>query len=153
MQVKSKLRIVIDTNVWISGALTQHGIPALIIRFVIKNHLPVFSYATFTELKERIWRPKFDRYLTNEIRNKLLRDIESVAYWVNVYEAISIQTFCRDKDDDKFIHTALAAKAPLLITGDSDLLCIQSPINGLHIIAPYVAWNELNAKQHGIESS
>ena len=43
--------------------------------------------------------------------------------------------FSRDKDDDKFIHTALAGAAMWLVTGDQDLLCIEADV-GVRIVDP-----------------
>ena len=57
---------------------------------------------------------------------------------------VAAQAWCRDTDDDKFIHTALAAEAPWLVTGDRDLLSVQAP-EGLQILTPADAWAELNA--------
>lgn len=41
---------------------------------------------------------------------------------------LATQTYSRDADDDKFIHTALAASAAWLVTGDQDLLVIETPL-------------------------
>ncbi|OHC61326.1 MAG: putative toxin-antitoxin system toxin component, PIN family [Rhodocyclales bacterium RIFCSPLOWO2_02_FULL_63_24] len=84
--------VVIDTNVWISGLLTQTGYPAQLTRQAVRRGQPVFSAATFAELKERLWRPKFDRYLTLEQRKALLGDIESIALWIDVSPAIAANT-------------------------------------------------------------
>lgn len=130
--------VVIDTNVWISGLLTKTGAPALLTRHVIRDGLPVFSAETFAELKDRLWRPKFDRYVTLEQRKSLLRDIESSALWIDVPPAVAEREFCRDAADDKFIQTALAAGAAWLVTGDQDLLVLSRgmlPL-GVRIISP-----------------
>jgi putative PIN family toxin of toxin-antitoxin system len=130
--------VVIDTNVWISGLLTTTGAPAQLARRVIRQGRPVFTSDTFAELKDRLWRPKFDRYVTMEIRKQLLHDIDTVAHWVGVPQEVAGQTFCRDSDDDKFIHAALAAKAPWLVTGDKDLLVLAEGLlaKGLRIVSP-----------------
>ena len=104
-------RVVIDTNVWISAALSKTGVPAQVVRRVLSNGIPVFSAATFAELEMRLWKPKFDRYLSLENRRAILRDANAAAHWVNISESIASQRYCRDADDDKFIHTALAASA------------------------------------------
>lgn len=142
MRVEPARRIVIDTNVWISGFLTKTGVSAILSRWVVQNAQPVFSPDTFAELKERLWRPKFDRYLAMGDRKQLLRDLDAIAYWVNVPSAISEKTYCRDKDDDKFIHAAQAAQASLQVTGDDDLLCLH-PLNGLRILTPRATLDEL----------
>ena len=61
-------RVVIDTNVWLSAALSPAGAPSQVVRRVLAHGVPVFSDATFAELKTRIWKPKFDRYLSMEAR-------------------------------------------------------------------------------------
>jgi putative PIN family toxin of toxin-antitoxin system len=129
------LRVVIDSNVWISAALAQDGAPARLVRRVLEQGVAAFSPATFAELETRLWKPKFDRYLSMELRRRLLHDIDAAAFWVEVPPAIAAQSHCRDTDDDKFIHTALAAQSPWLVTGDRDLLDMPA-ISGLRILAP-----------------
>lgn len=130
--------VVIDTNVWISGLLTQTGYPAQLTRQAVRRGQPVFSADTFAELKERLWRPKFDRYLTLEQRKALLGDLESIALWIDVSPAIAANTFCRDATDDKFIHAALAAGSAWLVTGDQDLLVLSQRLLplGVRIVSP-----------------
>ncbi len=139
----SPLKVVIDTNVWISGLLTRTGTAALLTRHVVQEGQVVFTAQTFAELKDRLWRPKFDRYVTLEQRKKLLSDIESSGLWVEVPPVISATTFCRDVADDMFIHAAHAAQSSWLVTGDDDLLCLH-PLAHLQILSPRAAldaWN------------
>ncbi len=128
------LRWVIDSNVWISGMLSQAGAPAKLTRHVVQNGRPVFSAQTFAELKDRLWRPKFDRYVTIDQRNRLLRDLESMAHWIDVPPEMASQRYSRDASDDMFIHAALVSKAPLLVTGDDDLLCLKR-VEGVRIVS------------------
>ena len=134
--------VVIDTNVWISGVLIRSGIPAQLIRQVVRLGRPVFAPETFSELKQRLWLPKFDRYVSMEDRRRLLQDIDAAAIWIDIPPQIAEQTFCRDADDDKFIHAAIAADASRLISGDDDLLCLH-PLDTLHILTPRQALEEL----------
>lgn len=130
--------VVIDTNVWISGLLTRLGTPAQLTRNVVKFCRPVFTSDTSAELKQRLWLPKFDRYVSMEDRKKLLHDLDTVAFWITVPEKIARQTFCRDADDNKFIHAALAAGADWLVTGDRDLLVLSESLSGagVRIVSP-----------------
>lgn len=128
-------RVVIDSNVWISAALSRTGAPALLVRHVLEHGLPVFSPDTFAELETRLWLPKFDRYVSMELRQRILHDLNAAAYWVDVPPEIAEQHYCRDKSDDKFIHAALAAQAPWLVTGDQDLLDVRE-IPGLRVLTP-----------------
>ena len=133
-----KVKVVIDTNVWISGMLTKTDPPAQLIRHVVSYSQPVFSQDTFTELKQRLWLPKFDRYVSMEYRKQLLHDIDTVAVWVDVPQNISAQTYCRDADDNKFIHAAIVAGADWLVTGDKDLLVLADSMraSGIRIVSP-----------------
>jgi predicted nucleic acid-binding protein len=63
-----------------------------------------------------------------ETRRAILHDANAVAHWVDIPAALATQTYSRDPDDDKFIHTALAASAAWLVTGDQDLLVIETPL-------------------------
>ena len=128
-------RVVVDTNVWISAMLSKTGAPAQVVRRVLATGLPVFSAATFAELETRLWKPKFDPYMSLEIRRRILHDANAAAHWVDIPAQMAAQLYCRDADDDKFIHTALAATAAWLVTGDQDLLVIGA-VTGVRILAP-----------------
>lgn len=121
-------RVVLDTNIWLSAAISKSGAPAQVVRRVLQMGVPVFSKATFAELETRIWKPKFDRYLSMETRRAILHDANAVAHWVDIPPDLTAKTYSRDPDDDKFIHTALAASAAWLVTGDQDLLVIETPL-------------------------
>lgn len=131
------LRAVIDTNVWISGLLTKTGAPAQLTRHVILMARPVFSAQTFDELQDRLWRPKFDRYVSIEQRLAFLRDVDSIAERVELdaHPDLTGQAHSRDPDDDKFIHTALVGEAAVLVTGDRDLLDLGR-VGELQILSP-----------------
>ena len=128
-------RVVVDTNVWLSAALSPAGAPSQALRRVLAYGVPVFSQPTFAELEARIWKPKFDRYLTMQARQEILHDARALGHWVEISPSISAQRYSRDEDDDKFIHSALAGAAKWLITGDLDLLSIEAD-SGVRIIAP-----------------
>jgi uncharacterized protein len=123
-----KKRVVLDTNIWLSAAISKSGAPAQVVRRVLQMGVPVFSKATFAELEARLWKPKFDRYLSMDTRRAILHDANAVAHWVDIPADLAAKTYSRDPDDDKFIHTALAASAAWLVTGDQDLLVIETPL-------------------------
>jgi putative PIN family toxin of toxin-antitoxin system len=140
------MKAVVDSNVWLSAALSPDGTPAQVLRNLLLNGEVIFSDATFNELETRIWRPKFDRYISLETRRSILRDIKGAAHWVSIPAEMTAQAYCRDPDDDVFIHTALAAQAPCLISGDKDLLAVPQ-ISGLSIVSPAQALVLLAALQ------
>jgi uncharacterized protein len=136
--------VVLDTNVLLSAALSPKGVPAQLVDRLLVHAQIVFSERTFLELKTRLWKPKFDRYITMERRQSLLHDFNAIAHWVNVPESIASVAYSRDEADDAFIHAALAANVRRLVTGDDDLLCLN-PIKDLdlRIITPRQALDEI----------
>ena len=127
----TSLKLVVDTNILISAALSTQGSPARLVQKVLTDHRLVFSQPTFDELRTRLYRPKFDRYISLETRERLLHDFNACAHWVDIGEP---KTYSRDRDDDKFIETALVAQAPYLISGDNDLLDLP-PLANVQIIS------------------
>lgn len=129
---------VLDTNVLISATLSRQGSPHALVQKVLANARIVFCEATFEELRTRLYRPKFDRYISLEMRERVLRDFSACAFWV---EIDGQGPWSRDPDDDKFIATALQIPGSVLVSGDQDLLSIQAP-SGLRILTPAQALAE-----------
>ena len=136
-------RVVVDTNVLLSAALSPSGTPATLLDRLLQVGKLVYSATTFAELEGRIWLPKFDRYLPMDRRRRLLREANACAFWVEVPSTIAERKFSRDVKDDAFIHAAMTAGASRLVTGDNDLLCLH-PLGDLHILSPRDALEELN---------
>ena len=129
---------VLDTNVLISAALTRQGSPYALVQLVLTHARLVFSEPTFEELRTRLYRPKFDRYIDLDMRERVLRDLSACALWV---DTDATGGWSRDPDDDKFIATALQAPGCVLVSGDQDLLTAQAP-TGLRILPPALALRE-----------
>jgi putative PIN family toxin of toxin-antitoxin system len=143
-------RVVVDTNVLLSAALSPSGAPAKLLDQLLLLGRLVFSAQTFAELDGRIWKPEFDRYLSIEQRRRILHEMNAAAFWVEVPADISRQKFSRDPNDDAFVHAAIVAEASRLISGDDDLLCLH-PLNHLHILSSRSALNELDLATGGLD--
>jgi uncharacterized protein len=139
-------KVVVDTNVLISTLLIPGSVPFALVDLLLARGALVFSKATFAEFETRIWKPKFDRYLSIELRQRLLRDFDATASWVDVSADLEATTWSRDPDDDQLIRAALAAGATRLITGDADLLVLH-PLDTLHILTPRAALDEIGMQQ------
>lgn len=142
-------RVVVDTNVLLSAALSPRGAPAELMDKLLAEGRLVFSRVTFAELESRIWKPKFDRYLPIERRNQIMHELNASALWVDVSSTISILSYSRDVKDDAFVHAALAAGATRLVSGDDDLLCLH-PLGTLHILTPRAALDEISKLIRGV---
>ena len=123
---------LLDTNVLISAALSSKGAPHALVQHILNNGCLVFSSATFEELRSRLYRPKFDVYLSLEMREGLLHDFSASARWV---EPDIVLPYSRDPSDDVFIATAVKAGVSFLVSGDKDPL--EAPLPpGLQVLTP-----------------
>src|SRR3546814_20357207 len=106
---------VLDTNVLISAALSAESAPAKVTLWVIAHARLIFAEPTFDEFRTRLWRPKFDRYLTIERRTQILNDFSATADWVEIPE-VSPPVRIRDTDDDMFVTAAISVSRRLLVS-------------------------------------
>ncbi len=125
-------RAVIDTNVLISALLSRSGTASQVTRFFIQQGRVLFSRETFAEFETRLWRPKFDSYISLDERKGILHDLGGIAEWIDISGQGG---FSRDPDDDKFVETAINGRAHLLVSGDRDLLVLKS-VEGIPVLSP-----------------
>jgi putative PIN family toxin of toxin-antitoxin system len=107
-------RVVLDTNVLVSGLWQPLGNPAKILRLVLNDQLtPCLSGQILTEYREVLARPRLK--FSGTLTNALLSDLKSRALLVAV--PASNVPFA-DEDDRPFYDTARYCKATL-ITGNA----------------------------------
>jgi len=108
------IRAVIDTNVLVSGLLSQKGNEALVILAIHHGFLrPCFSEAIVQEYAAVLARPKF-RFPAEDIA-ALLGVITGKGERFNpgIFTIVS-----PDDADTKFLHCALEAGADFIVTGN-----------------------------------
>lgn len=121
MRSVPSVRVVVDTNVFVSGLINPRGAPGTIVDAVIEGRItPVFSSETLAELHDVLARPRLQRFLTRAATppETLLARLASVAELVTPG---SVVEHIRDPKDAPFL--AVAATRPLpdaIVTGDSD---------------------------------
>lgn len=128
----NKLRIVFDTNIFISGLLSDKSAPQKAVDYAQAKSVILISQETFQELAEVLTRSKFDRYVSLEKRAKFLKTLSVKAEIIEVITRIDL---CRDPKDNKFLELAFNGNADYLITGDNDLLSLN-PFKSIAIIPP-----------------
>lgn len=115
--------IVIDTNILISAVLSPNGTAYQALALAIQEFTIVQSDETYQEILQRIYKPKFDKYISDDSREELLDLIKSKSQFITVTSQVNT---CRDPDDNKFLELAIDSHAEFLITGDRDLLTLKS---------------------------
>jgi len=107
--------IVLDTNVFVSGLLRPHSIPATVLRLVATGALRVaYDERILAEYREVLARPKFP-FSSDQIL-AFLDQIEADGVPV---VALPLKASLPDPDDAPFLEVALATRADVLITGNT----------------------------------
>lgn len=137
--MRSSLRCVFDTNVLISALLFDKSKPAQAFFAALGNREVLVSADTISELSEVLSREKFDKYLTDEERERFLRSLLQQARLVEVHDKVEA---CRDPKDDKFLELAVNGAAGYIVSGDGDLLALH-PFRSVQILTPEVFLNTI----------
>lgn len=114
--------IVIDTNILISAVLNPDGTAYQAFEKAVENFTLIQTDESYQEIAQRIYKPKFDRYISNQRREDFLNNIVNKSKFIKTTLQIND---CRDSDDNKFLEMAIEFNARFLITGDKDLLSLK----------------------------
>ncbi len=126
------MRVVIDTNVWVSRLLIADSTSARAVDSALSQSDVMVSDATIEELSDVLSREKFDQYVPLDDREHFLRRLLQVTTIVSVISEI---TDCPDPSDNHFLALALDSNSDCIITGDADLLSLD-PWRGIQIVSP-----------------
>jgi putative PIN family toxin of toxin-antitoxin system len=127
-------RVVLDTNVLISGVLSRTSTTARCVDHVVEEAQLIASVATLRELAATLLSAKFDRFVARERRESLL---DRLAPIIEIVEIVQEFHVCQDPDDDKFLDLAVNGRVDVLVSGDADLLALH-PFRGIAIVTPTV---------------
>ncbi len=108
-------RVVFDTNVVVSAALSGQGLPAKLLALVATGKVSLYlSEAVIQEYTTVLARSKFahiDPALPRRLIGLLSRKAIHIAPRV-------VAAACSDEDDNRFLECAQAARAHYLVTGN-----------------------------------
>lgn len=149
--IEAVLRVVIDTNIWISAFINPSGPPASLVEMARSGRLTlVFSDYLVDEIREVARRPRIRRRLrvdTDEI-DLILEELRPDSVYV-----VTDGTFrlCRDADDDAILETAVRGSANYPASRDDDLkhdpgLIDQLAAHGVGIISVANLLKQLDAE-------
>jgi putative PIN family toxin of toxin-antitoxin system len=124
------LRVVLDTNIIISAALSKNSTPDRALNYAVDNTVLLISKDTFNELQEKLLGVKFDKYVQRQARETFLTTLLSISEMVIIKKHI---VACRDSKDDKFLELAVNGNADCIVTGDKDLLVLH-PFDAVEIL-------------------
>jgi putative PIN family toxin of toxin-antitoxin system len=127
------MRVVVDTNVVVSAALKETSWPGMVVRWVDKFGGLLKTAETEQEIFEVVARPRIAARTAPLFAERLHRIFGS-AELVTVVERV---VACRDPKDDKFLELAVNGHADVIVSGDADLLVLET-FRDIPIITPAV---------------
>ena len=129
------IRAVVDTNVLVSGIISEQGAPRQIVNAWYQRQFTLLTSALIIAEVMRVLHyphPQMTYHLSEEdillVRDALLND-------ALVLEDMYQVTRSRDPQDNLFLACALEGQADYLVSGDAHLLEIKY-YHGVQIVAP-----------------
>ncbi len=135
------MRIVLDTNIIISGLLSASGPPGSLLRLWLEGKFELAtSKAQLNELGRVFDYKKIRKRIPSDQAADFLGHIEALAV---VIDPLPIVNLSPDPDDNAILSTAIEAKADFIVSGDKfDLLSLKK-VEGISIITARRALNRL----------
>jgi len=130
-----RLRLVVDTNVFVSGLISGAGSPAQILRAIQhKKVVHLVSDPVVEEYLRVLNYPQIRRF--KKVTDEFVADIAAyLVYQTERVELVSELRLSPDPDDDVFLETAVDGRANWLVTNDkADLLSLRT-VEGISIVS------------------
>jgi uncharacterized protein len=125
------MRIVLDTNVLVSGLLNPFGSSGEIVRMVFSGELMLCVDARIlSEYQDVLYRSKF-----HFDKDKIAILVDFIMKYGQVVSSSPLGHFLPDRDDEPFLEVAVAGTVKTLITGNK----VHYPtayLEGIEILSP-----------------
>lgn len=114
MAKNKPLKLIIDTNLWVSFIISNNQ--SLLDPFLFSEKARLlFSAELITEIQETLKKPRLNKYFkANEIEEMF----STFEPFIDLIEVKSIVTICRDSKDNYLLELAKEGKADYLLTVD-----------------------------------
>lgn len=121
------MRVVLDTNVLISGLMLPDSIPGKIIHAWRNAHFDLaLSEPMMEEISKVLAYPKIQKRIQWD-QNRINQFILLLRFKIDIVSLEGIDAHVpTDPDDNMVLATFLASQADYLISGDSDLLNLST---------------------------
>ena len=130
------LRVVLDTNVIISGVIANYGDPFQILENWREGRFAVIVSEPILQEIDRVFHYphiKNRRHLTEQDIDTMLLLLRR--YGLNTPAELRIEAIMEDPEDDKFIVAAIEGGADYIVSGDRHLKALNS-YQEIKIVSP-----------------
>ena len=116
------MRVVFDTNVWISGLVFKGEVRKVLQRALDEEFQAVISIPLLRELEKVLSSPKIG--YSPSVVAATLQQVQSLCLLVHPTQ--KIQAIHRDPEDNRVLECALEGGADLIVSGDKHLLSLKT---------------------------
>ncbi|MTJ06960.1 putative toxin-antitoxin system toxin component, PIN family [Anabaena sp. UHCC 0204] len=120
MTENKAVKIIIDTNLWISFLIGKE-LKDLKDLLVAETIIVVISEQILEEITLVTQCPKLQKYFPSNKVHELIQLLRTIGVFINITSEVFI---CRDAKDNYLLALAKDSDANFLVTGDQDLLVI-----------------------------
>lgn len=139
------MRIVLDTNVFVSALLSKDGPPGQVLRTIKQEqHTLVSSRYLTDELRSVCRRDHLRHRISLEEVQDLIYNLKAVGDVVSDLPEIHLSP---DPKDNPILATAIAGKADLIVTGDKSHMQSLGHVHGTPIVTPRNALDMLRGQE------
>jgi len=131
------MRIVLDTNIFVSALISQHGPPAeLFDRWNDDEYELVTAEPQIDELRRVLTYPRVAKHLRSGAAETLIGRLYDAALFVADLPEINLSD---DPDDNIILAIAVASNTDLIASGDKKHMLLLDNVQGIPILAPAAA--------------
>lgn len=137
------MKIVLDTNVLVSGLLGVYSYPARVMDMVVLGRLEcVYDDRIMMEYREVLSRPKFGQVISDRERWDILGYLAHSGIHVVAAPLGSEVEAAPDPADVPFVEVAVAGRADLLVTGNTQHFSFfPGNDRGIRVVSPRQCYN------------
>jgi len=135
------VKLLLDTNVLVA-ALIARGTCSDLLEHCVRHHVVISSELLLDELRDVLSRKFRQRAADVRATVRLFEEKFTLVTPVPLEAPV-----CRDTDDDVVLATALAGECVAIVTGDQDLLILDS-FQGIRVVTPSAFWKWESEAEH-----
>lgn len=136
------MKIVLDTNVLVSGLISQGSPPGDLIEVWRSGRFTLLiSTAQLIEFRRVLGYERLQKYINQAQAKTLVETIVSVAEVLG--DELPKVQLSPDPDDNVIIASAIVGEADMIVTGDKSDLLFLKEVEGISILTPRQALKEI----------
>lgn len=133
------MRVVLDTNVLVSGVLSPKGASRALLELAAQHRLDAITSPVLLDEFERVLSRFMEQALAHEVR-------EAFETLADIISPTEVPAVTRDPTDDHVVAAAVTGRAAFIVTRDKDLLDLPS-LGTITVLEPLPALQMLRASR------